>query len=188
MGQPKQLLPVDGRPLLRRAGDEAVASSLDPIVVVLGANAPEIRSCVDDLPVRVVLNAEWEEGMGSSVRAGINAVTAFAPDVKGVVIALADQPGFSREHIAQLLDARQRTGKSIVAACSNGRRMPPAYFSAKYFPALRALRGDTGARALFELHETDVSIVEIDGLGDLDTPAEYEAFLKEKVKHGPSAG
>ena len=80
MGVPKQLLDVEGRPLLLRAVDAALASPVWPVVVVLGANAEKIRPILARLPVLVTENAAWAEGMAASIRAGVTTLrVAFGP-------------------------------------------------------------------------------------------------------------
>jgi molybdenum cofactor cytidylyltransferase len=184
MGQPKQLLAIGDRPLLRHVVEASLCAPLEKVVVVLGANAAEIRPSLNGLPVDVIVNDGWAEGMGSSVRAGIQALGSLVPNVKGVIIALADQPGFSADHIARLLEAQQRTGRSIVASRCGRKLMPPAFFSSVHFPALLALQGDAGARALFQSQSGEVAEIEADNLDDLDTPAEYASYLKQNTAAG----
>jgi molybdenum cofactor cytidylyltransferase len=178
MGRPKQLLPIGDRPLLRQVAEAAAGAPVTPVVVVLGAHAAEIRPCLDGLPVRVIVNDGWAEGMGSSVRAGMKALASFAPEASGVIIALTDQPDFSADHVSRLLDAHRRTGRSIVASQCGGKLMPPAFFAAVHFPALLALRGDAGARSLFQVHANEVAAVPAEELRDLDTQTDYAEYLK----------
>ena len=93
MGRPKQLLPVRGRPLLRHVVEACLAAPVSPVIVVLGANSAEIAPCLGGLAVHVVVNAGWAEGMGSSLRAGLEALAALAPAAKNLVIALAERLG-----------------------------------------------------------------------------------------------
>ena len=157
MGRPKQLLPVGGCPLLRRVAEACVGSGIANVIVVLGSNAEEIRPALAGLSVHIVVNENWPEGMGSSVRAGMTMMASVMPAAKGVVIALADQPKFSTRHITRLFDAQRETGGSIVASRYKEKLSPPALFAQVYFPALRALQGDTGARSLFQKHRWYVS-------------------------------
>lgn len=180
MGKSKQLLPVGDKPLLRHVVEHVLGSPVTPIVVVLGANASEIRPCLDGLPVHIAINEGWAEGMGSSVRVGVDAVQRLAGGATGVVLALADQPGLSAGHIRRILEARALDGVSIVASRFEGKPMPPAFFAAGHFPALRELRGDAGARSLFQTHAAEVAGVELAGLYDLDTPADYADYLSRR--------
>ena len=177
MGQPKQLLPVHGKPLLRHVVENALTEPVSPIVIVLGANATVIAPCLDGLPVRIVSNSDWAEGMGSSIRRGLEELAMCTPTADRVIITLADQPDLPRGHLAQLLEAQRITGQPIVASECDGVRGPPVLFTTKYFPPLLALRGDTGARALLQAHANDVATVPLHHARDLDTPADYSDYL-----------
>ena len=178
MGRPKQLLPIGNKPLLRHVAETALCSPVHPTIVVLGASAARIRSCLDELPVQVVVNEEWTEGIGSSVRVGIEALTKLSPAANGVIIALGDQPTFSAAHVALLLETHRQTGRTIVASQYCGYLQPPAFFAARHFGALQGLYGERGARSLFQTYADEVATVAADGLCDLDTPTDYADFLK----------
>src|SRR3954462_4061434 len=107
MGQPKQLLPLDGQPLIVRAVEAALQSSAWPVVVVLGANAAAIRPALAKLPVLVAESSAWAEGMAASIRAGVTTIQQFSRALQGVVVALCDQPAFSAAVIHQLVDTQR---------------------------------------------------------------------------------
>lgn len=177
MGRPKQLLAIEDQPLLVRAVEAALASPAWPVVVVLGAHAERIRPALARLPVLVVENPTWAEGMASSIRAGITTLRQFSRSLDAAVIALCDQPAFSAATIAQLVAAQQATGRSIVAARYAGRNGAPALFLRDHFPALAALTGEEGARPLLNGDPNLVATVDLPALAvDLDTPADYAAF------------
>ena len=178
MGRPKQLLPVHGQPLLRHVVTSVLTAPVAPIVVVLGANAAAIAPCLAGLAVQTVVNENWSEGMGSSLRKGMEALLAAAPNTHRVIIALADQPDLSAGHFARLIETQHATGRPIVASVGEGISGPPVLFMAKYFPALLALRGDAGARTLLRDHVADVATVPLPSARDLDTPEDYQAFLE----------
>jgi len=179
MGKPKQLLPLDGHPLLLRAVEAALASPAWPVVVVLGAHAEKIRPLFARLPVLVAENPAWAEGMASSLRTGIATLQQFSRSLDAALVALCDQPAFSADVIAQLLAAQRATGRSIVAARYGGRNGAPALFLREHFPALAALTGEEGARALLNAAPERVASVDLPALAlDLDTPADYAAAQK----------
>jgi molybdenum cofactor cytidylyltransferase len=178
MGRPKQLLPVRGRPLLRHVVEAYLAEPVSPLVIVLGANPVEIAACLDGLPVHLVVNAGWAEGMGSSLRTGMEALLARAPTLDSVVVALADQPDLTAGHIAKLIGTHRATGRSIVASECDGVRGPPVLFAAAHFPALLASHGDIGARPLLQKHVQDVAAVPLTAAPDLDTPEDYAGYLQ----------
>jgi molybdenum cofactor cytidylyltransferase len=181
MGRPKQLLPIASRPLLRHVVEASIGASVAPVIVVIGANADEIRPCLNGLPVQIVVNENWTAGMGASVRAGLQALASLSPKATGVIIALADQPRLSTGHLSRLLNLHRRTGQSIVASQFGGKSMPPVYFAAKYFPELLALQGDSGARSLLLIHAEEVATVPVEDLGDLDSPADYTEYLQHEI-------
>lgn len=176
MGTPKQLLVLEGRPLLVRAVEAALASPAWPVVVVLGANAEAIRPLLARLPVLVTENPAWSEGMAASIRAGVTTLRQFSRALDAAVIALCDQPAFSADTIAQLVAAHHATGRGIVAARYAGRNGAPALFRREHFPTLTALTGEEGARALLNGDANQVAGVDLPQLAlDLDTPADFAA-------------
>src|SRR5437868_1282596 len=91
MGAPKQLLRYEGRTLLRRAAETALASVCRPVVVVLGAHAPQLQPELIGLPLRIVVNTHWEQGMGSSLRVGMETLLQEPKaEIEAVVIMLCD--------------------------------------------------------------------------------------------------
>ncbi len=172
MGRPKQLLPVQGRPLLERAVLAGLAAPVWPVVVVLGAHADAIRPILARHPVLVAENPAWAEGMASSLRAGLGVLNAFSPRVDAALVALCDQPAFSTETIQKLLTVQAESGRSLVAARYQGHLGAPALFLRHHFPALSALTGDEGARKLMAQVPADaLAAVDLPELAlDLDTP------------------
>jgi CTP:molybdopterin cytidylyltransferase MocA len=126
-----------------------------------------------------VENAAWNEGMAASLRTGIGALQQFSRALDGAVVALCDQPAFSAEVVARLLAAQAATGRGIAAARYRGRQGAPAFFGREHFPALAALTGEEGARALLNGSPEQVAAVELPELGvDLDTPEDYAALAE----------
>ena len=179
MGQPKQLLPFQGRPLVVHAVEAALATRAWPVVVVLGANAALIRPALARLPVLIAENPAWAEGMAASIRAGITTLQQFSRALDAGLIALCDQPAFTAAVIERLVAAQRATGRSIVAARHGDRNTAPALFRREHFPALAALTGEEGARHLLNDGFADVTTLELPELAlDLDTPADYAALVK----------
>lgn len=183
MGRTKQLLPLGGRPLVVRAVDAALDSAVWPVVVVLGANAEEIRPVLAKHPVLIVENPAWVEGLASSLRAGIAALQQFSRSLAGAIVALCDQPGFSSEVVARLIETQVATGRSIVAARYAGRNGVPALFLREHFTALAGLTGEEGARTLVNRAGADIATVDLPALAvDLDTPEDFDALTSEKER------
>lgn len=170
LGTPKQLLSYGGQTLLRRAAETALASVCRPVVVVLGAQAARCRDELSGLSVEVVENTRWAEGMGTSLRAGLDALTA---DIEGVVICLCDQPLLSSQVIDALVTAHHKTGGPIAACEYGGTVGVPALFSRALFPELRELA--EGAKPLLRRYGAQVAAVPFPGgVLDIDTPRDYE--------------
>lgn len=177
MGRPKQLLLVDGKSLLVRAVEQALASPAWPVVVVLGANAEQIRPVLAKLPVLIADNPAWAEGMAASIRTGVAILQQFSRQLDAALITLCDQPAFSAATIERLVAEQRATGRSIVAARYSGRQGAPALFAKEHFPALVALTGEEGARAMLNGDASIIAPVDLPELAfDLDTPADYAAL------------
>ncbi|HEY9651446.1 MAG TPA: nucleotidyltransferase family protein, partial [Coleofasciculaceae cyanobacterium] len=105
MGMPKQLLLYQGCSFIRHIVEVAIASVCQPIAVVLGANAERIKPEVSQLPVQIVENQQWKEGMSSSIRVGLEALLTMNQNLDAVAIALCDQPFVSSQTLNQLVEA-----------------------------------------------------------------------------------
>ena len=176
MGQPKQLLLVGGQPLLRQVAITCFAAPVAPVVVVLGANAAQIAPCLNGLALQILLNPDWAEGMGSSLRFALEHLRDKFPELKNIIIALADQPDLPGRQIEKLIETQRATGQTIVASECDGVRGPPVLFTAKHFPELLALRGDAGARGLLKAYAAEVAVVPLATGHDLDTPEDYRDY------------
>src|ERR1700683_960125 len=167
-GSPKQLIRVNGRPLLHLAVSRAVEVAGQSVTVVLGANATELAPLLRHTPATVVINREWAEGMGSAVRAGVARVPAAAD---AALLMLADQPAVTAEDLRRLVGTWRRHPQCIVAAHYAGTVGVPALFPREDFAALSALRGDAGARALLKRGSARLVRVPLQSAAvDIDTP------------------
>jgi molybdenum cofactor cytidylyltransferase len=174
LGQPKQLVLHQGRPLLVLTVEAVLASQVTPVVVVLGAYADKIRPVLDGLPVIIVENPAWPTGMGSSLRAGIAALEAAAPRVEAALIALCDQPSFSVQAISRLRNALAKEG-SIAATRHGEGAGVPAIFRRRHFQELRQLSGADGARTVIAAHRLTTNRLDLPELSlDIDTPEDLE--------------
>ena len=129
LGKPKQLLKFQSRSLIRIDADTLTNSLCRPIVVVLGAETDRSAFEVADLPVGVCANGEWQTGMGSSIRSGLQHLLGNEPDLDAVVIALCDQPLVTAADIDSLITEFITTTSPIVAARYGGIVGVPALFS-----------------------------------------------------------
>jgi molybdenum cofactor cytidylyltransferase len=149
LGQPKQLLMHDGETLLERAIRLASKAGAAPVVVVLGAYQEQIRQALTMKDSNITINEQWEQGIASSIHAGLAALEATDPKAKGALILSCDQPRLTAIHLRALIETFVLQGESlIVTSAYAGVLGIPAAFPRAVFPELLALRGDQGARAL----------------------------------------
>ena len=176
MGRPKQLLPLAGRPLLQHVVDAALASSLDEVIVVLGHCADEVEAALTlDGHARAVRNPDFGEGQITSLRCGLAAVK---PDARAAAILLGDQPSLRGEAIDEMLAAFLAAGARAarpVFPDAGGRPGHPVLLAREIFRELQPLRGDQGARTLFEEKRPGVLEVAVAGEPppDIDTPDDF---------------
>lgn len=178
MGEPKQLLDVGGEPMIRVAARVALSAALHPTVIVLGAHAERIRDLLKGLPLEIVENPQWEDGMASSLRAGLTAVLTKAPRILGLIVMLADQPRLTAGHLRALVSAQRDSGRPVVASDYGDHLGPPAYFGREHFSALLALHGDHGARALLQELDALPVAISADAGADLDTSSDYARLIE----------
>jgi molybdenum cofactor cytidylyltransferase len=174
-GRPKQLLPYRGRSLLRHAAETALGSTCRPIVVVLGAHAERLAGEVSGLPVRVVVNPRWPQGMGTSLRAGLEALCVAGPEVGAALITLCDQPLLSSHTIDSIVERYRESRKPIVASEYGDVLGVPALFDRALFEELLALGDASGAKEIIARRRGDVCAVPFpEGAIDIDTPQDFE--------------
>lgn len=179
MGTPKQLLLYQGRSLLGHITREAIASVCEPIIVVLGAYAQQIRQEVQ-LPVQVVENLDWNQGMSTSIKSGIQCLNTTTNNIEAVVLTVCDQPFVSTQIINQLVVAYHNTKKPIIASEYSSTLGVPALFSHRFFSELTDLKETEGAKQIIQKYNHEVFCIPFpEGAIDIDTPNEYEK-LKSK--------
>ena len=154
LGRPKQLIEIDGEPLLRRVARYTLATDPHDCVVVLGHDAARIAGVVDGLSVRKLRIDNFDSGMAASLRAGIAALDA---QCAGALIVLTDQPALTSDHLAALCAAWRIAPERAVASAYAGVLGVPAILPRAWFADLVALRGDTGARDLLRARRADVT-------------------------------
>ena len=177
LGKPKQLVLYRGRSLLRHAAEVALAgraAATRPVIVVLGAEAERLRPELAGLDVHVVVNDRWEEGLSTSVRAGLDAlVSAGAP--AAALFTTCDQPLVTAHLLRAMVAAYEasRPPPPIVACAYAGTVGVPALFDRSLWGELGELRGDAGARGVIERHLAETvrvpfpdAALDVDGAGD----------------------
>jgi molybdenum cofactor cytidylyltransferase len=181
MGGPNKLLSdVGGRPMVRIAADEALASKVSPVFVVTGHQHEQVRAALKDLPVTFVHNPDFAEGLSTSVKAGI---AALPDEIDGAIVCLGDMPQVNAALIDRMLGAFDpEKGALIVVPTADGKRGNPVLWSRRFFPELLALEGDIGARQLIAAYPEAIVEVPVGGGAaflDIDTPDALAALRAE---------
>lgn len=178
LGRPKQLLDVEGKPLIAHVVERALASRLESVTVIIGHEAHAVRAAISPYDVNAIVNADYAEGQSSSLIAGLNALQA---DTDAMVVLLADQPGIRVATIDALIDKRRATQPPVVMTGYGDVRSHPVLFGAETFERLRAITGDKGARDVIRSYDGQVSVV-VDGRAlppaDVDTDDAYVEMLR----------
>ena len=177
LGEAKQLLPYRGRTLLDATLDLARSCAFDQLLVTLGGAADLVRERVDLTGVRVVENAEFSTGCGSSVRAAAQAVD---PRADGLVLLLGDQPGVRAADVRRVVAA---TTPLAVCRYADGLGHP-FWFACDVLPELRVLHGDKAVWKLLHSGRYPVTEIPVDGPApiDVDTRADYRRLLSGEAR------
>jgi molybdenum cofactor cytidylyltransferase len=179
----KQLAELDGRPLVAHAVDTAWRAGVDRVLVVVGHDADAVaagaRHGVGDRDIEVVVNPDHASGQASSLAAGVGALLGSAVVPKAVVVLLADQPAVAAETV-RAVGAAVLAGARAARASYADRASHPVAFAPDLLPELTGLRGDVGARQLFD--ELDVVHVLVGGTAppDVDTASDL-ARLRDRA-------
>ena len=177
LGKPKQNLVYQGRTLLQKAVETAVASVCKPIIVVLGANAENIKPTIQKKEITILYNADWAEGMASSVRCGIEELKKSSPDVSSVILMLCDQPFADTGLLNAMVEKQLKLSPGIVACGYNDTIGVPVLFENKYFDELLLLKGQEGAKKLLLKYKGLVSSIPFAlGSVDIDTVEDHDYF------------
>ena len=175
MGKAKLLLPLEGKALVRWSV-EGLRRHVDFVVVVTPPDDAALRQALVGLDVRFVVNPTPEAGQGTSIAAG---AAALPSGTDAVIIALGDQPRLPAGLLPDLLATFHREKKPIAAPVYQGTQATPVVFDASLFGELRALEGDTGARAVVRRDPVRVAVLQIAAPmpPDVDTPEDYAQLV-----------
>jgi nicotine blue oxidoreductase len=181
-GFPKALVRFRGQTLVERAAETLAAGGCRPVLVVLGAAAPEVRrqSVLDDAVVLV--NEAWSEGMGGSLRTGL--AEAGRVDAAAALVLLADQPLVTPALVGRLVGA-WRAGALATVAAYGGQGLTPVLLDRSLWPEVtRYAVGDVGARALLNARPELATLVDCDDVGapdDIDTPEDLRRIARSPL-------
>ena len=177
MGELKQLMPLGKNTILGQAIDNLMGSAVSEIIVVLGYKAEEIIKAIAAKPVKITINPDYQQGMSTSIIAGLNLVN---PKAQAVMLALGDQPFVTSQTINRLIEEFYNHDKGIAIPTYQGKRGHPLIFTIRYKPELLELKGDIGGREIIKHHPQDVLKVAVDSesvIADIDTEEDYPSQL-----------
>jgi molybdenum cofactor cytidylyltransferase len=172
LGRPKQLIEFQGKKLIQRSIESSQKSKADSLAVVLGWNPELIKTGFDSEYINFVINENWEEGMASSMQAGLRFL--MEKECPGqVILMLSDQPFVTSDVLNHLILEKKISGKGIVACSYSGTLGVPALFDQAYFEELLKLKSHEGAKKVILKNMPDVHSLDFPlGAVDLDTEAD----------------
>jgi CTP:molybdopterin cytidylyltransferase MocA len=176
LGRPKQLEPWGAdTTLLGRVVATTRAFPVDEVWVVIGAAADRVLAEVDLDGCGVIENPEWEEGMASSLRAGLDALTRMSK-ADAALVVLGDQPEIDPEVVSRLVRRRRKSKAQALVPKYRYSWGHPVLIERTLWPRLMSLAGDEGAKRLLQAHPEWVEEVWMESLPprDVDTPADVE--------------
>ncbi|WP_119301844.1 NTP transferase domain-containing protein [Dongia deserti] len=181
MGANKLLMDDDGKPIVTRVVEHALAADLAEIVVVTGHQETEVRAALAEQTVRVVPCPDYADGMSASLRCGLKALSA---DIDAALILLGDMPRVGGTLIRRMIAAFNPTeGRAIIVPSFQGKRGNPVLWDRSFFGEMMDLHGDVGARHLIGEHAELVTEIESEDAGiflDIDTPEAYRTLKRDQ--------
>lgn len=179
LGTPKQLLEFEGQSLINRLVNIVRDAGSFPITIVLGAEATAIQAQFPEDNLHVVINEEWREGLGSSIRVGLKQMIKVDARIDGVLILVCDQPFIKSDSIHSLIHMQQSTGLPMAACFYEGIVGTPALFHQSMFSDLLQLAGDTGAKKIMKDKLDNVAKLNFEkGVIDIDTMEDYQKIIQ----------
>lgn len=174
LGQPKQLLKIKGNTLIERTVGLSMKIT-DKVNVIIGSKEDQITNALNDCPVEVLVNKNWQKGMGSSLKYGVKNIIAKHSNLDGILVMVTDQPWLNHSVLLKMIDAFQGD-KSIVACKYEKSYGVPVLFGKSFFDDLMLIGDSQGAKVL--LSQFDYSLIDfLEGDVDIDTPQDWQAYL-----------
>lgn len=181
LGQSKQLIKVHDKTLLEITIQAGLDSGAHPIIVVLGNQAQTHKKVIEALPIGIVINDQWNSGMGSSLKSGLKVLLENQPNTEAVIIAVCDQPFLTANHLKKLISTYSKSSSEVVASYYNTILGVPALFGKSLFQKLSALENEEGARKIIRQHEGSIEAVPFEkGEIDIDTPDDMKYLTNNK--------
>ena len=181
MGANKLLMDDNGKPIIARVVEHALAADLAEIVVVAGHQETDVRAALAGQNVRIVPCPEYADGMSASLRCGLKALTA---DTDAALILLGDMPRVGTGLLRRMIAAFNPTeGRAIIVPAFRGKRGNPVLWDRRFFAEMMELHGDVGARHLIGEHAELVTEIEAENAAiflDIDTPEAYRGLKQDQ--------
>lgn len=182
LGEPKQLLKYNDVTLMQHALDEALAAGAQKVFVVLGSGGEEIAGQINKKQANILFNKNWEEGIASSIREGLQQSLLLSANVDVLILMVCDQPYVNAALLKNLVNEYIESGKPIVASQYKDTLGTPVLFHKSFFPQLLKLKGDNGAKKILMDNRDHVQAVRFPlGDIDIDNMADYQMLLKQKL-------
>ncbi|MDH3442990.1 MAG: nucleotidyltransferase family protein [Deltaproteobacteria bacterium] len=182
MGQPKALLPIDGKNFIEKIVDALSQSHVARIFVVLGHNAEEMSRKIAHLPVTILINPEYKKGQLSSLQVAVNRLLE-EKNCSGMLVHLVDHPYISASLVNMLIRRFEEEGRLITVPRFHGKRGHPVIFASSLFKELLNAPQEQGAKAVVNAHRDETLEVETENEGitlDIDTPELYREHVRGK--------
>ncbi len=177
LGTPKQLLQYQGKPLMQHTLDTVKTLPVE-IFCVLGAFVGEILKRVDVSGTHLIINENWNEGLASSIRCGLNDVLKINPETEAIILVLCDQPFLTTDILSQIIEKYHQTGQPIIHCLYGDTSGPPTLFHKSLFPNLMELKGGQGAKKVVDMFpDRRVYIDFPEGKMDIDTQEDYQQLI-----------
>lgn len=176
MGDFKQLLQFQGKTFVACCVDNLLASGVDEIVVVTGHRDAEVRQALASRQIKLVLNADFQAGMSSSIQCGVRSLD---DKTEAILIALADQPQIHSESISRVIAAYKTERPLLVVPTYANRRGHPIIFDASLRDEMMMLDPSQGLRQVVQAHKEQAFYLEMTNdsvLIDFDYPQDYQDF------------
>ena len=169
----------EGKTLLRRAAETALASDCEKICVVLGANFELLQGEISGLKIEIAINENWHEGMSASLKCGLEKLLSVESNLDAIVVTLADQPLIDSAIVNRLAAVFRETNKTIVAAEYDGTVGVPAIFARSVFDEILNLSAKSGAKGIIKKNIGQVEKILVpEAAFDVDTLEDFENLLK----------
>ncbi len=182
MGVPKQILPIFGVPMLKYLVDEVLDTEAHPVTVVVGANKTKIVPLLENIPIGIIDNPNWQKGMGSSIKMGLVGSYLITKGFDGLIFMTSDMPFVNAEVINKLINtAIEFPNKTIIASKYAGTLGIPVLYKKERFEDILDMKPEHGAKQFFNKYPDEIVSLDFDlGAIDLDTKEDYYNFLQSK--------